>query len=49
MSIEEMGYFTDRAVRSDRIIYTPTPFCKRSTVIFARGWFAAGIEATSKS
>lgn len=30
MSIEEMGYFTDRAVRSDRIIYTPTLFAKEA-------------------
>ena len=30
MSIEEMGYFTDRAVRSDRVIYTPTLFAKEA-------------------
>ena len=30
MSIEEMGYFTDRAVRSDRIIYSTTLFAKEA-------------------
>lgn len=27
---EELGYFTDRAVRSDRIIYTPSEFAKEN-------------------
>lgn len=27
---EELGYFTDMAVRSDRVIYTPSEFAKEN-------------------